>query len=177
MLALLVLGYCPCAQAAARQSSEFWIKIAFVFNLLKFTEWPEEKSTGKFVVGVVGKTPLAPGTAEVPYAKLEDRSVFITVIPTWSKSGNETQDKLMAECHVLFVCESVQAHTAQILEQLKGKAILTVGESDDFLEQGGVINCFVEDRKVQFDANLKAAMASNLKIRAKLLRLAKNVIQ
>jgi len=176
VLALLVLGYCPCAQAAVRQSSGFWIKIVFVFNLLKFTEWPEEKSTGKLVVGVVGKTPLAPGTAEVPYAR-GGRSVSITVIPAWSESGNEMQDKLMAECHVLFVCESAQAHTPQILEQIKGKAILTVGETNAFLKQGGVIHVFVEDRKVQFDANLKNAKASNVKIRAKLLRLAKNVIQ
>ena len=83
----------------------------------------------------------------------------------------------MAACHVLFVCESAQAHTPQILEQLKGKATLTVGESDEFLKQGGVFNFFIEDRKVQFDANLKAAKASNIKIRAKLLRLAKNVIK
>ena len=176
VLALLVLGYCPCAQAATKQSSGFWPKIAFVFNLLKFAEWPEEKSTGKFVVGVVGKTPLAPGTAEVP-VKVGDRSVFITVIPTWSKSGNETQDTLMAACHILFVGESAQAHTPQILEQIKGKAILTVGETNEFLKQGGVISCFVKDRKVQFDANLNAAKASNIIIRAKLLRLARNVTQ
>ncbi len=177
VLAFLLLGCCPCAQAAAEQSSRFWVKIAFVFNILKFSEWPEEKSTGKLVVGVVGKTPLAPGTMEVPIAKVGDRSVFITVIPHWSKSGNETQDKLMAACHVLFVCASARAHTPQILEQLRGKATLTVGESDEFLKQGGVFNFFVEDREVQFDANLKAAKASNIKIRAKLLRLAKNVIK
>ena len=176
VLALLVLAYCPCAQAAPKQSNGFWTKIAFVFNLLKFAEWPEQDSTGKFVVGVIGKTPLAPGTSDVP-AKVGDRSVSITVIPTWSKSGNEIQDTLMAECHVLFVCESAQAHTPQILEQIRGKAILTVGETDEFLKQGGIISLFVEDRKVQFDANLNAAKASNIIIRAKLLRLARNVTQ
>lgn len=175
LLLLICLG--RGAPAAVKQSSGFRIKIAFVFNFLKFTEWPEARSSGKIIVGVIGNTPLAEGTVEVPDAKVGERSVFITVIPSWSETGSEAQDALLEQCHALFICESARAHTGEILDRLKGKPILTVGESDTFLEQGGVFNFFIEDKKVRFNANLKAAKESGIKIRAKLLRLARDVTQ
>ena len=64
----------------------------------------------------------------------------------------------------------------EILEALKGSSVLTVGEMDNFLENGGIINFLIRDRKVCFEVNTVAAKDARLKIRSKLLRLAKRVI-
>jgi len=60
---------------------------------------------------------------------------------------------------------------------LKGSPILTIGESDGFLESGGIINFLMEDEKVRFEINNTAAKQARLKIRSKLLRLAQRVIE
>ena len=53
--------------------------------------------------------------------------------------------------------------------------MLTVGESEHFVEQGGMIGFFLEDNKVRFEINLTAAEHAKLKISARLLSLAKTV--
>jgi iron complex outermembrane receptor protein len=53
---------------------------------------------------------------------------------------------------------------------------LTVGESDEFVRHGGMIGFCLEENKIRFDINLKAAQRGNLKISSRLLLLAKTVI-
>ena len=38
-----------------------------------------------------------------------------------------------------------------------GRSVLTVGETDSFLADGGMINFVIENRRVRFDINQKAA--------------------
>jgi hypothetical protein len=54
--------------------------------------------------------------------------------------------------------------------------VLTVGESEDFVQAGGMIGFFLEDNKVRFEINLNATERAKLKISARLLALAKTVI-
>jgi hypothetical protein len=58
---------------------------------------------------------------------------------------------------------------------LKGRSILTVGESDSFGNSGGMIRFMTTQNKIRFRINTEAAKAANLTISAKLLRLAEIV--
>jgi hypothetical protein len=51
-----------------------------------------------------------------------------------------------------------------------------VGESDGFVQQGGMIGFVLEEDKLQFNVNLGAARAAQLKISSKLLSLANFLI-
>jgi hypothetical protein len=57
-----------------------------------------------------------------------------------------------------------------------GLPVLTVGEHEEFLTDGGMIRLFVEDNKVRFSINQKAADAAGILISSRLLRLARAVI-
>jgi hypothetical protein len=52
---------------------------------------------------------------------------------------------------------------------------LTVGESNGFADSGGVINFFVEGKRVRLEINLGAATRSRLKISAKVIAVARLV--
>jgi len=52
-------------------------------------------------------------------------------------------------------------------------ATLTVGETPDFLAQGGIINFILEGGKVRFQIDSKAAERADLRISSHLLRLAR----
>jgi hypothetical protein len=60
---------------------------------------------------------------------------------------------------------------------LEDLPILTVGETEHFIETGGIINFLMEDNKVRFEINDVAAKKSKLKISSQLLRLAKRVVE
>ncbi len=74
---------------------------------------------------------------------------------------------------VILAALSTGMRLGEILSGLRGESILTVGESDAFLDKGGIINFVLEQGKVRFEINDRAAEEAGLKISSKLLRLAK----
>jgi len=67
-------------------------------------------------------------------------------------------------------------HVADTLARARSLPILTVGEVDQFAENGGAIRFCTEENKIRFEVNLDAAGKAGLKISAKLLALAKTVL-
>ena len=56
-----------------------------------------------------------------------------------------------------------------------GPGILTVGEGEEFLRDGGMIAFVIENRRVRFDINQTAAETARLKISSRLLSVARSV--
>ena len=81
----------------------------------------------------------------------------------------------MRACHLLFVSMSERRRSRDILEKIRGAPVLAVGESPDFLDQGGVINFLIKDESVRFDINLEPARIARLKLDANLLAVAASV--
>ncbi len=75
-------------------------------------------------------------------------------------------------CQVLFISRSEADRLEQILASLRGRSILTVGDTDDFAARGGMIRLATERNKVRMRINLDAVKAANLAISSKLLRVA-----
>lgn len=53
--------------------------------------------------------------------------------------------------------------------------VLTVGEGEEFLREGGMIAFVLEDRRVRFNVSQKAALKAGLRISSKLLSVARSV--
>ncbi|MGA9449655.1 MAG: YfiR family protein, partial [Candidatus Sulfotelmatobacter sp.] len=79
-------------------------------------------------------------------------------------------------CQVVFIDKDERKNVTVLMSGLPKTSVLTVGESDDFLQQGGIIRLFVEDRKIRFEINQEAAETANLRVSSRLLLLAKAVI-
>jgi hypothetical protein len=77
---------------------------------------------------------------------------------------------------VIFFSRSEAKRYGKILEGLKGKSVLTIGESEDFLEAGGMVELSFENDRLQLEVNLVAARNANLKVDARLLAMAKRVV-
>ena len=80
-----------------------------------------------------------------------------------------------AKCQVIFVGASDKKRVKEILDSLKKLPVLTVGESDAFAEQGGMITLVKKDGKVRFDVDLAAMREAGLQISSKVLGLADKV--
>ena len=76
---------------------------------------------------------------------------------------------LAGSFQILFIATSERARAASILEKLKGSPVLLVGETDNFLDQGGMINLVPKNRKIRLQVNLIAARQAHLKISSRLL--------
>jgi len=77
---------------------------------------------------------------------------------------------------MLFLSHDEVRRQATILGSLRGQPVLTVGESENFLSDGGMIQLHLEEDKVRFDINAGLADSSHLKISSRLLLLATTVM-
>jgi hypothetical protein len=76
-------------------------------------------------------------------------------------------------CEVLFV-----ARTDKEVRRILGEAgpgVLTVGEGEKFLQDGGIIAFVIEDRRVRFDIAQSAAARAMLTISSRLMSVARSV--
>ncbi len=76
-------------------------------------------------------------------------------------------------CQVLFF-EQLGKGCCQDSERA-GAGVLTVGEGEKFLREGGMIAFVIENRRVRFDINQAAAEKAGLKLSSKLLSVARSV--
>jgi len=256
---LLVADAYPESKSA--QYKEYEVKAAFMYNFLKFVDWPEEKmaSNGnQIIIGIIGQDPFGSAADILRDKKVEDRKVVIKhfddfqqlkeavemdkaelteKLKTLSKSsiiyrnhngqivikptdefnelksitdGAAREKKIeelkkrgflladpskaediktiietiangqmgaLKKCHLLFICPSEKKTVNEIIDLVKNQGVLTVADTQEFLETGGIVNFVIEDNKVRFDINLTASEKAGLKIRSQLLRLAKKVIK
>ena len=178
---LLISDVYPESQSA--QYKEYEVKAAFMYNFLKFIDWPEDKAknSSEIIIGIIGQDPFGGAADILKDKKVEERSVVLKRIDSFDKvknsaDANEQMDTLK-KCYLLFICQSERKNTKDIIDLLKNNSVLTVSDTHGFLEDGGIINFVIEDNKVRFNINLTASENAGLKIRSQLLRLAKKVIK
>ena len=157
----------PADMAVAR---EYQVKAIFLFNFVQFVTWPAAAFPdphSPITIGILGDDPFGPFLEEAVRGEVIDgRSLTIKRF--------QGIDEVSAS-QVLFVSKSETGRLRQILAALQGTSILTVGETEAFARQGGMINFITVDNKVRYEINVAAARRANLDISSKLLRLAKIV--
>jgi hypothetical protein len=165
-LTLIVLT-ASLARAAGPAVDEYRVKAAFLLNFARFIEWPATafKSADEPIsVCVLGKNPFGSALEDAVRGKAVGGRSFVVRQVSSAQEANP--------CHILFVEVSKQSQLRQLFEDLKGFSILTVGDTEDFTANGGVITFKLKDARVRFEIAVGAAERANLRISSKLLSLA-----
>jgi hypothetical protein len=160
----------PRALSLNEETVEYPVKLGFLYNFTKFVEWPSDsyRAPGSpLAICIVGDDPFS----SVLEGELRTRTVGGHPVEVRELKSDDT----LSVCHMVFVPVTEKNHAATIVSNLKGSSTLTVGETEGFAEQGGMINLTVEENKVHFEVNPLAAERAGLKISSKLLSIAKIV--
>ncbi|WP_320008098.1 YfiR family protein [Maridesulfovibrio sp.] len=75
------------------------------------------------------------------------------------------------ESNVLFIDIDNPRIIAAVLNKVKGKPVLTIGQNPDFLRLGGMINLVESGSRFKLQVNICAARKAGLTISSKLLKL------
>jgi hypothetical protein len=162
LLATLLAGVRAGAQTPMSESQ---VKAMFVYNFLKFVEWPaESRRPGvPFVVLIIGDGPTADATEQFLESKtIGEQKIFVR---------RTRWDQSLEGARAVFVLESDGKRLHRILDAAASASVLTIGEGEGFTTRGGVISLLVEDRKVRFDVDTTAAQVAGLRVSSKLLAL------
>ncbi len=166
----LVLCLLPLlAQGALAQStSEASVKAGFVFNFIKFTQWPGYREGQPIRLCTPSAQPL-----DGQLTRLQGRSVGSRAIDV--RTGTAPGD--WRQCDVLFFGEEDAERVPLLQQRLAGLPVLTLGDVSGFVEAGGMIGLRVEASRVRFDVNLNSAQLSGLVLNSQMLKLAGKVVQ
>ena len=177
----------PLQTAGGRQAGEYQIKAVYLYNFLRFVEWPESDDdeeegsggSGKIggdkpvIIGIVGKDPFGKSFKEVEGKRVSAGKRLLEV----KRFGRYRKKRDMSGCDLLFVCESERKYFPEILRPLKEKPVLTVGEWSGFLEAGGMINLVKVKNRIRWEINRTPVKKAQLKASAQLLRNATRVVE
>jgi len=145
---------------------EYTAKSLLALNLARFTEWPAEYfKEGRAIVNVcvLGDAVVQQAFfTQMDHKNIGERTLFV---------HNINDSKQLEQCRMLFISEDFE-RPAHLLQESQKRSILTIGESDDFLEQGGMVYLQIMDTKIKLHVNLKVTEQAGLRISARVLRLA-----
>jgi hypothetical protein len=170
MTCLLLFIFFRAPVLAQEALPEYQVKAAYLYNFLKFVEWPESAfpdPLAPIVIGISGNDPFGNSLPQVIIGKtVQGRDLVIHKY----HSGED-----MHGAHILFISPSEKKRLPQILSSLSGSSVLTVSDAAGFLDAGGMIQFLPENDRVRFAINVDASSRAKLKMSSKLLSLAKVV--
>lgn len=165
----LSIGLFP-DHAVADSSTEYRVKAAFLYHFVQFTEWPEQmfpQKDSRIRICVYGENPFNGFLKQVFDGKSVNAHQFLI---QYRISTAEIES-----CHVVFVNRKIEVEKKAVQRDLQRSRALIVGESESFLQYGGMIQFVLEENKVRFAVNPDALKRNNIHMSSKLLRLAKIV--
>lgn len=170
LFSLLIILVCMSNSVDSRAdidtSDEYKIKAAYLYNLIKFIQWPTGKD--RFLVThicIVGSNPVFNA-----FKKLSNRKAKGRPIEIHYHSDTDRLDR----CNMLFIPRDY-SNSRSLLSFISSSPILTVGERPSFIEQGGIVSLVVARNKVQLHINQSQAKSIGFEISGNLLEIAKIV--
>lgn len=152
--------------AYAQATPEYALKAAFVCKFPEFTEWPAEALDTQPTVDlcVVPPNPFAGALERMAAGEtLRGRAFRVREVGTPAD---------LAGCRLLFVPAGAGRLGHALLTAARRQPVLTVGEADGFLDEGGLVNLRLVDGRVRFDIDVEAAQRVGIRFSSQLLRLA-----
>ena len=96
--------------------------------------------------------------------KIKDKKVKIVYVKKLQQ---------LPECQILFISKTDSEKLQKILDDLKGKPILTISDTEGFAQAGCFINYYLNENKLRFEINQKAMQNAGFTIDYRLLRVSK----
>jgi hypothetical protein len=151
------------ASPAGDDRLEYQVKAAFLFNFLKFVEWPASASDSPWGICVLGHDPFGDVLDQTVRGKIVNgRAVEVR---RYARLGD------VKDCHILFIGHADFERVGTSVQQ----GLLTVGESPTFLKAGGIINFYIEENRVHFEIRPSVMQATGLHVSSQLLKLGRTL--
>ena len=168
--ALLVGGCWSAVGPVLAANSEYQVKAAFIYNFLKFVEWPADSlnSPDTICLGVLGRDPFDEALRSVEGKLAKGRKVVVVHF----RSIEEVKG-----CELLYISGSEKWRLPQILNYAQNSRMLTVADQEGFCESGGMINLMFVKNRLGFEVNVAAASRARLRVSSQLLKLAHNIYE
>ena len=149
---------------------EYDVKAAYLFNFGKFVRFapPDANSERQnFDICIVGEDPLGATLDDLTQnEQLDGKPVRVLRLKTAAEARL---------CAIAYISASEGSRVKNDLDTLHGQPVLTVSDSEKFIQNGGMIQFVTQQSHVRFAVNLDAVRNARLSLSSELLRVAISV--
>lgn len=149
------------------------IKAAFTYRFLLFTRWPEQITTsrGSIRIGIVENDTLVRLFKGLSSKQTSPKR--IEVVPLSADASPE----ILRSCQLLYIPAANHNLVTGYLQQVAGYPVLTISDTDIFLDQGGMITLFRQRNNIRFSINRKKATAAGISFSSQMLKMATHIVE
>lgn len=171
-IGIMIQGVCSglSAPTSAQTVEESRVKAAYLYNFAKFVDWPSgtfRNPNDPAVICVVGDERTSDVLESAVIGKRANGR------PVEARSPRSSEE--FKSCQVLFIGFTDKERIAHLLNGLQRSSVLTVGQNDQFISLGGMINLALSHATIELEIDPEASNAAGLKISSRLLVIARLV--
>lgn len=157
LLFLLIFSFIE----AKSQNEKF--KALFMYNFTKYIEWPGDKRSGDFVVGIFGNSPMKRELEVIATKKkVGNQPIKVKVFKSISDIG---------ACHILFIPSGKSSSLEEVKNKVAGKGVLIITDKPGYGRKGAGINYVLQGGHQDFEINKSFMAQQNLKVNSALYSL------
>ena len=158
LICTFMCALCLCFNTRANaQETNYKAYSVYVYNFIKYIEWPEESKKGDFIIAVIGNSPV---TAELKTLAATKKANGQTIVIKQYATIAEVD-----HCQILYISSGKSSTLKEAVEKTKNMSALLIAEREGLAKKGAGINFVtMEDETLKFEVNKKVIEAHNLKI-------------
>ncbi len=154
----------PVFEAVAQQEIDYTLHAKFIYHFTKYIEWPEDRRTGNFVVGIAGNEDVYAAMDRIAQLKkIKGQKLVVLRIKNTDDPSN---------CHILFVGRGRNAALPGFVLKTGNKPVLIITERTGSIRQGSDINFVINDNNLNFELNSTGATGKKMSVSSELKNIA-----
>ena len=147
----------------AQEELDYSVHANIIYHFTKYINWPSDKNSGDFIIGIVGETPLTDELKKVVIGKKAGgQNIIIKKISSSSSAFN---------CHILFISDAASSSLKKIVNATINDPVLLVSETKGSATKGSCINFSIVNDKLKLEINKNNIQQRRLEIASELLQL------
>jgi len=142
------------------------LKVAYIYNIAKFTRWPETtwaSPNAPFQLCFYDKSGMAKGLQTLQQKEINGHPIVLI---------EAKQESDFQQCNAFYIDTSERSRYRYLLSLIDQKTVLIISDESPFFVHGGLVNLVEKDQRLRFQVNMQQLTLSQLKFSSKLLKLA-----
>jgi len=150
--------------ASAAYGQDYKLYKVYIYNFTKYIQWPTDKQSGDFIIGVVGKSAMLEELQSIAASRTVGSQKIVI-----KEFSNATD---VDNCHVVFIPSNKSNLLGELSTKFGNKPVLIITEKTGLGKQGSNINFVLIDGKLKYELNKEAIEKTGLKVSTELTKLA-----
>lgn len=147
----------------AQSGTDYAVHANIIYHFTKYINWPEDKKSGDFIIGIMGESQLFEKLkAFIANKTVGGQKIVIRKYASNAQSFN---------CHILFIGDEESGSLKKIATATAAGSTLIVTETEGLARKGSCINFVIVDERLKLEINKKNIEQRDLGIATELLNL------